>query len=66
MKIHEVKNCTIYGSLSTNQFDEYSDIDIEVDVSGSDNGAFVLKAANLLNEIYPVIYSDYAPSLLPD
>lgn len=27
-----------YGSLSTNTYDELSDIDIEVDVSGSDYG----------------------------
>ena len=66
MTISEVNNAAIYGSIANNSYDEYSDIDIELDLSGSNNGIFLTKAAELLNNVYPVIYSDYAPSLLPD
>ena len=62
----EVKDCTLYGSLSRRDFDEYSDIDIAIDVSGSDNGALLLKIPDLLAEKYSVIFSDYAPSLAPE
>lgn len=62
----EVTESTIYGSLATGSFDKYSDIDIEVNVSGSDNGLFLKKVPHLISHIYPVIYSDYAPSLLPE
>ncbi len=62
----EVMESTIYGSLASGSFDKYSDIDIEIDVSGSDNGHFLKKVPHFINNIYPVIYSDYAPSLLPE
>ena len=65
-KIPEVNFCKIYGSLSRGDYDEYSDIDIEVDVSGYDNGRFLKRAPTILNAIYPVVFSDYAPSLLPN
>lgn len=66
LTLPEVKNAALQGSLQRNSHDEYSDIDIELDVSGSDNGAFFLRIPMLLNQIYPVIFHDYAPSLLPD
>ncbi len=62
----EVNFCKIYGSLSRGDYDEYSDIDIEVVVSGYDNGKFLKRAPEILNEIYPVIFSDYATSLMPN
>ena len=62
----EVKNCKLYGSLNNGNYDEYSDIDVEIDVSGIDNGKFLKRVPIFLSEIYPVIFSDYAPSLLPD
>lgn len=61
----EVKSCTLYGSLAEGRGDALSDIDIEVDVSGVDNGAFVLELPARLAQHIPVFYSDYAPSLAP-
>lgn len=61
-----VKKCTIYGSLANNTHDELSDIDIEVDVSGYDNGQFMLELVDLLKDKISIYYSDYAPSLIPD
>lgn len=46
--------------------DEYSDIDIGIDVSGEDNGAFAVeKLPNIINQHFSVIFVDWAPSLLP-
>lgn len=64
--IPEVNSVSIYGSIANHSYDKYSDIDIELDLSGSDNGLFLKRAAELLNNVYPVIFRDYAPSLLPD
>lgn len=61
----EVKGCTLYGSLAEGRGDALSDIDIEVDVSGTDNGAFALMLPDRLAQHIPVFYSDYAPSLAP-
>ena len=43
-----------------------SDIDIELDVSGADNGLFILKLPHMLKKRIPVYYFDYAPSLAPE
>ena len=64
--INGVKSCTLYGSLENNSFDEYSDIDIEIDVSGYDNSLFLIKLSEITSQKYPVIFSDYAPSLIPE
>ncbi|MBN2443326.1 MAG: nucleotidyltransferase domain-containing protein [Spirochaetales bacterium] len=45
----QVKSCTIHGSLATGQYDEYSDIDLRLDVSGTDNGKFMLALPELLS-----------------
>ena len=65
-EIPEVKGCVLYGSLSTDTDDELSDIDIEVDVSGSDNGQFMLGLTEMLKDKITIYYNDYAPSLIPD
>lgn len=65
-EIPAVKGCVQYGSLSTDTYDELSDIDIEVDVSGSDNGQFMLELTEMLKDNITIYYSDYAPSLIPD
>jgi len=65
-EIPAVKGCVLYGSLSTDTYDELSDIDIEVDVSGSDNGQFMLELTEMLKDNITIYYSDYAPSLIPD
>lgn len=62
----EVRSCRLYGSLSDGTYDELSDIDINVDVSGCDNGRFMLTLAERLGERICVYYSDYAPSLVPE
>lgn len=62
----QVHSCTLYGSLAANGGDALSDIDIALDVSGCDNGAFALVLPQLLGEKLPVLYSDYAPSLAPE
>ena len=62
----QVKSCTIYGSIASNSYDAYSDIDIAVDVSGSDNSIFARNVPELLGGLYPVIFFDYAPSLMPE
>jgi len=65
-EIPVVKKCDIYGSLATNTQDDLSDIDIEIDVSGYDNGQFMLELVELLKGKLNIYYSDYAPSLIPD
>lgn len=64
--IPTVKGCNLYGSLSTKTHDELSDIDIEIDVSGYDNGQFMLQLTEMLKDQIRIFYSDYAPSLIPD
>lgn len=60
-----VKSTEIIGSLAKGNFDKYSDIDIEVDVSGMDNGQFLIELPKLLSEKYDIVYCDFAPSLAP-
>lgn len=62
----EVRSCTLYGSLATGKHDDFSDIDIEIDVSGCDNGQFMLSLVDRLHGRLPVYYSDFAPSLIPE
>jgi len=59
----EIKDCIIYGSVANGGFDEYSDVDVEIDVSGCDNSLYALKIPGLLDRLYPVVFFDYAPSL---
>ena len=65
-ELEEVKDCTIYGSLASGTDDALSDIDIEVDVSGCDNGKFMLALPELLVDKIDIYYADYAPSLVPE
>jgi len=62
----QVKSCTIYGSAASSSYDAYSDIDIAVDVSGSDNSIFARSVPEMLGGLYPIIFFDYAPSLMPE
>ena len=66
MTIPEVRSCNLYGSLSKGTFDEFSDIDIAIDVSGTDNGLFIAKLPELLSKEYDIVFYDYAPSLAPE
>lgn len=65
-KLPGVKKCTLYGSVAKGSYDDLSDIDIEVDVSGYDNGLFMLNITEILKDKLDVYYADYAPSLAPD
>lgn len=62
----EVRECSLYGSLARGTADCLSDIDIELDVSGCDNGAFLLRLPELLQRHISVVYHDFAPSLMPE
>ncbi len=62
----QVRSITLYGSLAEGREDEYSDIDVALDVSGTDNGVFLLALPGILAQKYPVLYTDFAPSLAPD
>lgn len=62
----QVKGCTLYGSLANGNADKYSDIDICVDVSGCDNGIFMLSLPKLLSKRFNVQWYDFAPSLAPE
>ena len=62
----EVKSCKIVGSLNNGNNDEFSDLDLVIDVSGIDNGVFLTKLPKLFEEKYDVIFHDYTPSLAPD
>ncbi|MBO8156564.1 MAG: nucleotidyltransferase domain-containing protein [Bacillaceae bacterium] len=62
----KVKEAFLRGSLAKGEFDEYSDIDIGIDVSGYDNGAFALELPEILAKHFPILFYDWAPSLLPD
>ena len=65
-EISIVNKSTLYGSLITNTYDELSDIDIEVDVSGYDNGKFMMELVEIFKNKYHIYYFDYAPSLVPN
>ena len=62
----EVRSVSLYGSIVKGTADSYSDIDIKLDVSGYDNGRFLFGVPAMLEEKYPVLYSDFAPSLAPE
>ena len=64
--VKEIKDYRIYGSIRENKYDKYSDIDLEIDVSGYDNSIFITKIPEIINEKYSVIWYDYAPSLMPE
>ena len=63
-EITEVNHCTIYGSLSTDTCDELSDIDINIDVSGSDNGQFMIRLVEMLKKKLRVYYSNFPHHLM--
>ena len=47
-------------------YDEDSDIDIKIDVSGTDNGFFIQKLPELFAGECEIVFYDYAPSLAPE
>ena len=61
-----VKNVFLSGSISKGVYDEYSDIDIGVDVSGSDNARFTQTIISVLRDNLDTHFHDWATSLLPE
>lgn len=65
-KDEKVSEVCLKGSLADDTFDEYSDIDISVDVSGHDNGVYAINLPDFLSEKYNISFYDWNPSLLPN
>ena len=69
----EVRRTYVRGSLAAGTADVHSDIDVGVDVSGSDNGRFLLEVPGLLSERlaehsagrFAVAWTDFVPALAP-
>lgn len=62
----EVRNITLHGSLESGHPDRYSDIDLKIDVSGSDNGRFMLELPRALEREMKLSYAAYATRFIPD
>lgn len=63
----QVNRVFLRGSLTGNgPIDAYSDIDIGVDVSGHDNGAFAQEIVRIMEASFDVLFHDWPLSLLPD
>jgi predicted nucleotidyltransferase len=62
----EVESAILYGSLVNGNSDEFSDIDIEINVGKHDDAAFALRLPRLLDLEFEVAISDWRRSLLPD
>ncbi len=54
------------GSLAARSLDEYSDIDIGVDVSGHSNAEFAMSVRERMANAFDLHFSDWATSLMPD
>lgn len=61
-----VRHTFLRGSLVNGPVDRFSDIDIAVDVSGSDNGQFMLDVPSILGRWLDLEFHDFVPSLMPD
>ncbi len=64
--LREVESATLKGSVATGTWDEFSDIDIVVYVGERNNAAFALQLPRLMDREFEVVFSDWAPSLLPE
>ncbi|MFC1601410.1 hypothetical protein ACFL34_03585 [Candidatus Sumerlaeota bacterium] len=53
------------GTLATRKLDEFSDIDIGIDVSGHDNAAFAKTVAGHMAAAFDFHFCDWATSLMP-
>lgn len=62
----EVKAAFLNGSLARGTADEFSDIDIIVDVSGSDNGMYLERVVALIEQDFGVRFHYYACHRVPD
>ena len=64
--LDEVQVVFFRGSLAEGVVDPYSDIDIGIDVSGSDNAAFTQTIIHRMQAHFDLHFYDWATSLLPD
>ncbi len=62
----EVREAVLRGSLANGTPDEYSDIDVTVDVSGHNNGQFIYKAIELMHSNFDVCFHDINSSMVPE
>jgi len=65
-QMHEVKTFYLHGSLLTSNYDIYSDIDFIIDVSGIDNGKFMISLPDKLAPTMEIGYYAYAPRFAPE
>lgn len=61
-----INSCVIHGSLAKGTGDKYSDIDLQIDVSGHDNGKVLLMLPYLIDQKFPLVYVAFAPRFAPD
>lgn len=61
-----IQSSEIIGSLKSENCDEYSDIDLRINVSGTDNGKILLMLPYLLSKKFPIVYTAFAPRFAPD
>ncbi|NOR45654.1 MAG: hypothetical protein GQ534_08730 [Candidatus Delongbacteria bacterium] len=66
LKTTDIKQIKLVGSLSENNFDEYSDIDIELNDNKQSPVENINIALNSISKKYDILFSDWAKSLLPD
>lgn len=60
-----VRSVYLRGSLSQARVDEYSDIDIGIDVSGFDNAAYCQTIISTMSRAFALHFHDWACSLMP-
>ena len=60
-----VRRAFLRGSLARGRTDELSDIDVGIDVSGEDNGAFAVGLPASFARLFPVEFWDWTTALLP-
>ncbi|MBN2536446.1 MAG: hypothetical protein JXB88_26415 [Spirochaetales bacterium] len=65
-KIKEIREYNLHGSLITEHYDEFSDVDFKIDVSGTDNGRFMMALPAILNNFIKIGYFAFAPKFVPD
>lgn len=60
------KSCKLHGSLGRVKYDHFSDIDLQLDVSGYDNGKILLMLPYIIGKEFPIVYTAFAPKFAPD
>lgn len=61
-----VRRVFLRGSLANGTCDQYSDIDVGVDVSGRDNAEFTQTIISVMRDNLDLHFHDWATSLLPE